>query len=1094
MAFDEHTWREQLRERLQGWKERMARAGVKSVYAFLSAATLWPVAHAAQQGDWAALMSLGGVLGGIGSNLVANQIQQWKDEADGARRLEEAAKSNEELRQALDTLLEKLETLRLAGAALDEEDRAWFREALRQELAQLGSRVHLDDAAAVIDSPGAKVASERSLVADEVDESVITSGDQNVIQQIQDSKTGDILAPGAIKKEEHHHYELRDTRKEARQALQRYLLRLRQECRVLPLAALGGDEDVEEEVTLDQVYIALNTRYWVKQEELESLREGTIRTWQALNISQEKELLHRERDLVPLPVWEAVQIAPKMVILGDPGSGKSTFVKRLAEVQASVLLKEHEPIHHIASDLLPILVVLRDLVPKLREVMRDDLSAKEQDTRLLNVLNTHLEAEWQRLTTPSSAPATPIYDALTSGRVLLVLDGLDEVPLDTRTAVRALVKAVLRAYTVKRVIVTSRTRSYTAAPLFRDWPTVTLQPFTKDQIATFVRAWYRAQTQLGRFAKEEAEKRADNLTEAALSESLLPLATNPMLLTTMTLIHQREVELPDQRVQVYSMAVDILIRRWRRWKAGRLAASEALEAFLQDDTRLRPALEHLAFVAHTVGVGQETADISRAQAMELLEGHRYAGSAAVAEEFLDYVDQRAGLLVGRGGDAERPAMYSFPHRTFQEYLAGCYVMGRRGRERKKLLKELASQGDSWNLAVLLGAEELFYNRRRLEEVMDIAYELCESKVPQTEQDWRWILWSGEMALLVGLERVQEDKDYGGPEYIERLRHRLVDLLRAGSLLPAERTRAGDILAQLGDPRFDPEHWYLPREPLLGFVPIPAGEFIMGSDPQKDSLAFDDEQPQHRRSLPTYYIARYPVTVAQFRAFVEESGYKLRNPDSLEGIDNHPVVWVTWYDALAYARWLDRRLKAIAAERLRQSGSEVERDFWEGLVEGRYSVTLPSEAEWEKAARGGLQISVHRYNPADPSTLNPQPDRVYPWGNDPDPSRANYDETGIGTTSAVGCFPGGASPYGVEEMSGNVWEWTRSVGKEYPYNPTDGRENLDAPRDAGRVLRGGSFLDYHWDVRCSLRFRDSPDFWRRYYGFRVVVSPFATAGK
>ncbi len=281
---------------------------------------------------------------------------------------------------------------------------------------------------------------------------------------------------------------------------------------------------------------------------------------------------------------------------------------------------------------------------------------------------------------------------------------------------------------------------------------------------------------------------------------------------------------------------------------------------------------------------------------------------------------------------------------------------------------------------------------------------------------------------------------------------------------------------------------------------------MGSDPQKDSQAYDDEQPQHRLHLPTYYIARYPVTVAQFRAFVEETDHTEWQPERFGNVDTHPVVRVTWYDALAYARWLDKHLKEIAEERLRQSQTEVEQDFWGGLAEGRYHVTLPSEAEWEKAARGGLQFPAHPYNPADPATFhlqpltsNPIPDRVYPWGNAPYPNRANYDETGIGTTSAVGCFPGGASPYGVEEMSGNVWEWTRSLWGEkweepdfkYPYDPTDGRENLDAPSNIVRVLRGGSFYLYLRFVRCSVRYGDNPDRWNWNGGFRVVVSPFVT---
>ena len=134
-------------------------------------------------------------------------------------------------------------------------------------------------------------------------------------------------------------------------------------------------------------------------------------------------------------------------------------------------------------------------------------------------------------------------------------------------------------------------------------------------------------------------------------------------------------------------------------------------------------------------------------------------------------------------------------------------------------------------------------------------------------------------------------------------------------------------------------------------------------------------------------------------------------------------WVTWYDAMAYARWLDERLWGVAAERLKEAQSEVEQGFWRGLEEGRFRVTLLSKAEWEKAARGGVKIPEHPFESEDRNLAglveNPNPDRIYPWGDAPDPNRANYDETGIGTTSAVGCFPGGRSPYRVEEMSGHV---------------------------------------------------------------------------
>jgi formylglycine-generating enzyme required for sulfatase activity len=130
--------------------------------------------------------------------------------------------------------------------------------------------------------------------------------------------------------------------------------------------------------------------------------------------------------------------------------------------------------------------------------------------------------------------------------------------------------------------------------------------------------------------------------------------------------------------------------------------------------------------------------------------------------------------------------------------------------------------------------------------------------------------------------------------------------------------------------------------------------------------------------------------------------------------------------------------------------------------------------------------------------NPDSKRRHPWGDDPDPNLANYDDTGIGTTSAVGCFPDGGGLYGAEDLSGNVWEWTRSLwgksfsnpGFGYPYDPKDGRENLEAGDDVLRVLRGGSFDRSAFYVRCAARFRYVPYLRDWNLGFRVVVAPFS----
>ncbi|HHH42155.1 MAG TPA: hypothetical protein ENK56_09160, partial [Chloroflexi bacterium] len=142
MAFDLRTWREEVAQRLEGWRTRWEQAraaGVTSLYAFLSAMALWPVVEAVRQGEWAALMALGGVVAGVGSNLLANQIQSWKDETDAARKLAQAAEESAPLREELDAVLKQLEVVALARDRLDESDRRWFTETLREELARLGN-------------------------------------------------------------------------------------------------------------------------------------------------------------------------------------------------------------------------------------------------------------------------------------------------------------------------------------------------------------------------------------------------------------------------------------------------------------------------------------------------------------------------------------------------------------------------------------------------------------------------------------------------------------------------------------------------------------------------------------------------------------------------------------------------------------------------------------------------------------------------------------------------------------------------------------------------------------------------------------------
>src|SRR5262245_31129409 len=208
------------------------------------------------------------------------------------------------------------------------------------------------------------------------------------------------------------------------------------------------------------------------------------------------------------------------------------------------------------------------------------------------------------------------------------------------------------------------------------------------------------------------------------------------------------------------------------------------------------------------------------------------------------------------------------------------------------------------------------------------------QLPEDAGYWAALLAAQVLIENKGLVQVAERNR---PK-VERIHTWLVRTLQHNALPAVDRVQAGDALADVGDPRFRADAWYLPNEPLLGFVEIPAGVFWMGST-QRDRMADDDEKPRHRVTLPRYYIARYPVTVMQFRTFVEASGCAWEGKNRPQGAAQHPVIYVSWLDALAYCKWLTACL---------QEWSDTPEPLATLVRTEGWRVILPSEAEWEKA--------------------------------------------------------------------------------------------------------------------------------------------------
>jgi formylglycine-generating enzyme required for sulfatase activity len=748
---------------------------------------------------------------------------------------------------------------------------------------------------------------------------------------------------------------------------------------------------------------------------------------------------------VPVPVLDAVIRHRHLMILGDPGSGKSTFLNYLTLCLASARLHPKrgalEKLNVVAQDgkrsarwrygaLLPVRIDLREFAQDIPQGAKKG-SADMLWRHILSRLSVHNQGEF----------ASVLTQALQQGQCLVMLDGLDEVPeKDLRHIVRDAIVDFADSYNRSRFIATCRVLSYTD-PAWRlsSFPDVTLAPLCRSSIDAFISGWYASLDVLNFMEPRWNKARADELRHAV--SGLLDLAQNPMLLTVMAVVHTYKGTLPHERSVLYSSCVDLLLWNWQRAKE---VSPGQWEPGLMDELSTRKervinGLCDVAFQAHkSQGVWPDAAHIPQTELFRVLKDY-LDGDWGKAQRFCDYVEQRAGLLVGKGEGTKGERMYAFPHRGFQEFLAARYLVN--GRDFARRIADLVAEGDIWHEVLLLAVGHLVFNLEDIYRPLDTANLLCPVEPPTDATGWRSVWWAGEILQTVGRQVAEQDK-HVGKQLVSRTIKHMVALLQEGCLSPRERAQSADVLGKLGDPRQGV--CSLPPE----MVRIDGGAFAVGTESERHSLR-----------LRPFLLARYPITNAQFRQFVdtgyddgafwtpEGNAWRTAHSSHRRGLINHPVwgignrpmVGLTWYEAQAFACWLAAK-----------TGKPYR---------------LPTEVEWERAAAG------------------PE-GRKYPWGNRASDDTANTQETGIRQTTAVGIFPNDRTPEGICDLGGNVWEWTSSLAMPYPYKSGDGRERLEG--DGARVLRGGSYDSPRKVIHCTQRRPMEPSTRAALIGFRVAM--------
>ncbi len=646
------------------------------------------------------------------------------------------------------------------------------------------------------------------------------------------------------------------------------------------------------------------------------------------------------------------------------------------------------------------------------------------------------------------------------GRALWLLDGLDEI---FNPALRERAARIIAAWFRRepgnrdRVVVMSRPHALddanTAKALALAGGRANILPLDEAAQARFLTKWFLA---VFEGAAGKAERRRDELWSAlARHGELQRMKKTPLLLSMIAAVFNQGRRLPDRRAELYGKAIGALVQRRfgpRAPGGGETLARRAWYAL----TALARGMLEAGLVREGAAAGFGEGDFRRCLETGFYRDRPETDKLVELDVLARTLASHSGLIA-MGGD---PVRYRFAHFGFQEYLAAWSFANE--RDPIAALGVHLDEGP-WRETVLLTAGCLNEsNMGRVGE--DFVRALLKRAGRGAAAHGRL-----ELALSAAVEAP------GGVlplQLLDDLRRAAVSALGRKRSWSSERARAalGLALGRAGDPRLGmarADRW-------VRFEP---GEFTMGSQ----AHGKERNRPEHRVALTHgFWLGRYPVSCQEYREFVEAGGYRQRQwwrdhawahlkKNELEepalwrneqwNGPNQPVVGVSWHEAEAYCRWLTAKLAA-------------ERPSW--LPEG-CRARLPTEAEWEYAARGGTA-------------------RPFPWGDDaPDRRRANYDQR-LDQTSAVGIYAAGATAEGLWDMAGNVREWCADPWDEEAYQGRKGltRDPVAEGDPVVRALRGGSWISSAVWLPAAFRFGSRS--WIRFQsvGFRCLLSSAVSA--